>query len=142
MGAVAGSFANALIYRVPLGISFVKARDGKAVRSMCPHCKHQLSFFDLVPILSWLFLQGRCRYCDHEIGARYVLLELFAASVGVLIMLLVADVVFASYLFLVMPFFVTMIAIFLRYKDFSMIRFLGLIIVMITIAMFTLSRFV
>ncbi len=70
-GIVAGSVANALIYRLPRGISWYKGR------SFCPNCKHRLSLFDLIPIFSYLFLRRRCRYCDSPIPIRYLLVELF-----------------------------------------------------------------
>src|SRR5690606_12519552 len=47
--------------------------------SMCPHCKHQLSFLDLFPILSYLWLRGRCRYCQKKISAQYFGIELVTA---------------------------------------------------------------
>ena len=62
LGAVFASFAGATAWRMHTGRDFVKER------SVCEHCKHQLSAFDLVPIFSWLFLQGKCRYCKKSIG--------------------------------------------------------------------------
>jgi len=53
-------------------------------RSMCPHCKHQLRSYDLVPIGSWLSLKGRCRYCSKKIGWQYPLVELLTGSLYVL----------------------------------------------------------
>ena len=54
-GTVIGSFLNVLIYRLPIGEEFV------VKRSYCPNCKHELDFYDLVPILSYLGLKGKCR---------------------------------------------------------------------------------
>jgi len=71
IGAVAGSAANAVIYRLPRGVSWFSGH------SFCPKCKHSLSLFDLVPIFSYLFLRGRCRYCRSPIPIRYLLVELF-----------------------------------------------------------------
>ncbi|HEX5429494.1 MAG TPA: prepilin peptidase [Patescibacteria group bacterium] len=69
-GLLIGSFLNAVIYRLyrnlPLG----------ADRSMCPHCKHVLSPLDLVPILSFIWLRGRCRYCKAKISWQYPIVEL------------------------------------------------------------------
>jgi prepilin signal peptidase PulO-like enzyme (type II secretory pathway) len=45
-------------------------------RSMCPHCKHLLSYADLIPLFSWLGLRGKCRYCKKRISAQYPLIEL------------------------------------------------------------------
>ncbi|MBI1216194.1 MAG: prepilin peptidase, partial [Alphaproteobacteria bacterium] len=71
LGLCFGSFATALAYRLPRGISMVKR-----VRSACPSCGHPLGVPDLVPVFSWLFLRGRCRHCRAPIGWRYPLIEL------------------------------------------------------------------
>ncbi len=52
-------------------------------RSMCPNCKHQLSTKDLVPVLSWLWLKGCCRYCRQPISWQYPLVELMTAALFV-----------------------------------------------------------
>ncbi|MBA2278917.1 prepilin peptidase [Candidatus Saccharibacteria bacterium] len=49
-------------------------------RSMCPHCKHELAAKDLVPVLSWLSLKGKCRYCHKPISWQYPLVELITAG--------------------------------------------------------------
>ena len=74
VGAVAGSVANAIIYRVPRGVSWYKGR------SFCPQCNHTLGFYDLLPIASYLMLRGKCRYCYSPIPYRYLLVELFLGS--------------------------------------------------------------
>ncbi len=53
-------------------------------RSMCAHCRHQLAWYDLVPLLSWVTLAGKCRYCRKSIGWQAPLLELATASLFVL----------------------------------------------------------
>lgn len=68
LGVVFGSFGNVLILRFPTG----KTIQG---RSECMHCKHQLSAKDLVPILSYLFLMGNCRYCKKHISRQYPIVE-------------------------------------------------------------------
>lgn len=68
-GLVIGSFLNVVIYRLPRGESIVRPR------SACPHCGHLLGFFDLVPVFSFLFLRGRCRYCHGRISWQYPLVE-------------------------------------------------------------------
>jgi leader peptidase (prepilin peptidase)/N-methyltransferase len=50
-------------------------------RSMCPHCHHRLGPLDLVPLLSWLALNGKCRYCEQPIGVQYPLVEVMTAVV-------------------------------------------------------------
>jgi leader peptidase (prepilin peptidase) / N-methyltransferase len=71
MGIVLGSAGNAIIDRMPYKISWLKGR------SKCDNCKHELSWKDLVPLLSYLSLQGRCRYCHKKIPVRNFLFELF-----------------------------------------------------------------
>lgn len=80
-GALIGSFANVVIYRLPKGQSIAFPR------SHCPHCRHPLSVRDLIPIASWLLLRGRCRYCQAAISPRYPLIEaLMAAGFVVLVL--------------------------------------------------------
>ena len=64
IGAVLGSFLNCTAWRIAHEESFVKGR------SRCPACGHPLGALDLVPIFSWLFLRGKCRYCGKRISAR------------------------------------------------------------------------
>jgi leader peptidase (prepilin peptidase)/N-methyltransferase len=68
-GAVFGSFLNVVVYRLPRGESVVKPR------SRCPSCGIQIKPYDNVPILSWVWLRGRCRACDAPISARYPFVE-------------------------------------------------------------------
>jgi leader peptidase (prepilin peptidase)/N-methyltransferase len=71
LGLCFGSFATALSYRLPRGLSMIKM-----ARSACPSCGHALGVPDLVPVFSWLFLRGKCRHCKAAIGWRYPLIEL------------------------------------------------------------------
>lgn len=74
-GAVAGSFLNACIWRLPRGESIATAP------SHCPACSHRLSFFpDMVPLLSVLSFRARCRYCGERFGWRYFWVELLCAT--------------------------------------------------------------
>lgn len=75
LGLCFGSFATAMIARIPAGESWIGSTS-KPERSACPHCNHKLGVFDLVPLFSWLFLRGKCRYCRHPIGISYPLIEL------------------------------------------------------------------
>lgn len=68
-GAVTGSFLNVCILRIPEGENFVTGR------SHCPACKRQLNPLDMVPILSFLFLGGKCRSCGERISIQYPLVE-------------------------------------------------------------------
>ncbi|KIG16292.1 hypothetical protein DB30_04752 [Enhygromyxa salina] len=71
-GALWGSFANVVIYRLPLGLSVARPR------SRCPGCETPIAWYDNIPILSFLLLRGRCRKCDEPFSARYLLVELLA----------------------------------------------------------------
>ena len=73
LGLIVGSFINAAVWRLHSGESITHGR------SMCPNCKHQLQPLDLVPVLSWLTLRGKCRYCQQPYGTHYVLVELMTA---------------------------------------------------------------
>jgi prepilin signal peptidase PulO-like enzyme (type II secretory pathway) len=82
LGLSLGSFVNALVWRVRQQERAKKSDTGLSVlrgRSMCPHCKHQLAAKDLVPLISWLSLRGKCRYCGKPIGVQYPLIEAFTA---------------------------------------------------------------
>ena len=70
-GACVFSFVNVVVYRVPRQMSFVKGF------SACPACGHRLGGRDLIPVLSYLRLRGRCRYCRASIGVRDLLVEVF-----------------------------------------------------------------
>lgn len=75
LGVIFGSFVNAWVWRTSKDMSVAKGR------SMCPHCKHELAWYDLIPVFSYLTLKGKCRYCSKAIDAQYPLVEL---STGVL----------------------------------------------------------
>ena len=71
-GLLLGSFANVLILRLPKEASI-------GGRSACVHCGHTLQPLDLVPLLSYVWLRGRCRYCKKSISPRYFAVELFVS---------------------------------------------------------------
>lgn len=72
-GLLIGSFLNVVILRLPHGQTLLG-------RSACPHCRYQLRVPDLVPVLSFLFLRGKCRQCRQPISWRYPALELVVAG--------------------------------------------------------------
>lgn len=98
IGLIFGSFVNAFVWRLHEQETIgekkqkAKAKQRKALdaelqtvsilkgRSMCPHCKHELGAKDLVPLFSWLFLKGKCRYCAAPISWQYPLVELATAG--------------------------------------------------------------
>ncbi|NJN20095.1 MAG: prepilin peptidase [Leptolyngbya sp. RL_3_1] len=69
LGASVGSFLNVVVYRLPAGLSLLNPP------SRCPQCHHRLSPHDNVPVLGWLWLKGKCRYCRTAISPRYPLVE-------------------------------------------------------------------
>lgn len=73
LGASVGSFLNVVIYRIPAGLSLIKPP------SHCPKCGHRLGKTENVPILGWLWLKGRCRWCKAPISFRYPLIETVTA---------------------------------------------------------------
>lgn len=80
IGAAIGSFVNVVVYRMPRGMSL-----SKPAHSFCPACNHRLTALDLVPLLSWLFLRGRCRHCKGKVSSRYFWVELCVASLWAVI---------------------------------------------------------
>lgn len=78
MGAFFGSFYTLAVYRIPLKQNIIN------MHSYCPKCNHKLGVFDLFPILSYIFLGGKCRYCKNKIRIRYLLLEVLSGLVFVL----------------------------------------------------------
>jgi leader peptidase (prepilin peptidase)/N-methyltransferase len=72
-GACIGSFLNVVIHRLPQGLSIVTPP------SSCPQCGHRLAWFDNVPILGWIWLGGRCRYCKNPISIQYPIIEALTA---------------------------------------------------------------
>ncbi len=80
-GLVIGSFLNVCIVRLPLGKSI------SLPRSHCPRCKKPIAFYDNIPVLSYLILRGRCRYCKLAISARYPAIELATGLIAVLLYL-------------------------------------------------------
>lgn len=82
VGLCFGSFVNALVWRLHEQAAQKKPDDKLSVtkgRSMCPACRHELAAKDLMPVLSWLALKGKCRYCGKPISAQYPLVELSTA---------------------------------------------------------------
>lgn len=69
MGTLFGSFYTLAVYRIPKNIDIIKKH------SYCPNCNHKLGFFELIPILSYIFLGGKCKNCKQKIRIRYLILE-------------------------------------------------------------------
>ncbi len=80
-GLCIGSFLNVVVYRLEKGEGFVGGR------SYCPHCKHALSWLDLMPVMSFLWLGGKCRYCGKKISWQYPAVEIATGLTFLLISL-------------------------------------------------------
>ncbi|MCD9006604.1 A24 family peptidase [Luteimonas sp. XNQY3] len=95
-GLLVGSFLNVVILRLPRRMEWQWKRDSREIlgepelydppppgivveRSHCPHCGHQLSWYENIPVLSWLALRGKCRSCRAPISAQYPAVELLTA---------------------------------------------------------------
>lgn len=107
LGAIVGSFLNVVIYRLPKMLE--KAWHTEAIEllghdvespkktfrqfnlafphSHCPHCKKKLSIWHNIPMLSFILLNGKCRFCRHKIAIRYFFVELISATLSLLLAL-------------------------------------------------------
>lgn len=110
-GLVVGSFLNVVIYRLPKRESIVFPP------SHCPHCRHKLVWYDLIPVVSYVLLFGECRYCNKTISPIYPLVELLT---GLLFVCLYSSfmsmgIVVLIYYFLILPIFLTIFFTDLKY---------------------------
>jgi leader peptidase (prepilin peptidase) / N-methyltransferase len=78
-GACIGSFLNVVIYRIPAGLSLIHPP------SRCPKCGHRLGKTENVPVLGWLWLKGRCRWCKTPISPRYPTIEAVTGAIFLLV---------------------------------------------------------
>lgn len=81
VGLGIGSFLNSVAIRLDEVSSLVKGR------SLCPHCRHQLAWYDLIPLVSFIMLSAKCRYCRKKISWIYPLGEILTALVFILLFL-------------------------------------------------------
>jgi prepilin signal peptidase PulO-like enzyme (type II secretory pathway) len=79
LGAISGSFFKSVIAREKMRMSALRGR------SICPKCGHELGFWDLIPIFSFIFLRGKCRYCRQKISLQYPIVELVTALLFVFV---------------------------------------------------------
>ena len=101
IGTLFGSFFSLANYRIP------RKKDIVFTRSFCPKCNHNLGFFDLIPVLSFVFQGGKCRYCKDKISLRYPLLEICSGIAFLLIYIIFGLswytlIAIAIYIYLVM----------------------------------------
>ena len=102
LGLIVGSFLNVVILRLPARMEYFWKRDAREMLELasadeaappdivrqgshCPHCKHPLAAWDNIPLLSWLVLRGRCRYCKTAISMQYPLVELLCGITSVVV---------------------------------------------------------
>ncbi len=97
LGLLLGSFLNVVILRLPRRLEWEWKRDSREIlgepdlydppppgivveRSHCPHCHHQLSWYENIPVFSWLVLRGKCRHCKAPISVQYPFVELLTMA--------------------------------------------------------------
>ncbi len=106
IGLLIGSFLNVAIYRVPRKLSVLKP-----ARSFCPNCERQISWWENIPVVSWLILKGHCSGCKESISGIYPVVEILSAIsaaasylffgltiTGVLVYALVATLIVISFI--------------------------------------------
>ena len=115
-GLTVGSFLNSIIYRLSTGAphQLLFKNEGGLSRSFCPHCQHQLSWQDLIPIFSFLILRGKCRYCQKPISWQYPLVEL-ATGVIFLSVFNIHNIITTCFFFLVSCFLIIIFVYDLKY---------------------------
>ncbi len=74
-GSMVGSFLNVCIHRLPLEQSIISPP------SHCPHCKYSIPWYLNIPLVTWVYLRGKCRNCGAPISVRYFLVELLTAVI-------------------------------------------------------------
>lgn len=101
-GLFVGSFLNVLIYRIPKDEGFL------AGRSYCDNCKKNLNWYDLIPLLSYIALKGKCRFCKNKISRQIPLVELLTGIFFVLALLKypLLDISFIFYILVICSFLV------------------------------------
>lgn len=90
IGLCVGSFLNVVIYRLPLHMSLSKPA------SHCPNCEYKLKWYDNIPLLSYIFLKGRCRNCKTKISPRYPIIELSNMALWFLALMLNTNYIIPS----------------------------------------------
>ena len=105
IGLIIGSFLNAVIHRLKTEESFLRGR------SYCPKCKHKLALLDLVPVFSFIFLGGKCRYCHKKISWQYPVVELVTALCFILI-LITQGIGLSSFLFAIITCFLIVLFVY------------------------------
>lgn len=111
LGLIFGSFLNVLIERVPKGESV--ARPG----SRCPVCKNPLKWSHNIPIFSYLYLKGRCAFCDARINPSYIIVEALSSAIFAIVFLNSPNIFYAVALSIAFGLLLALSVIDLRYKE-------------------------
>ena len=108
MGLAGGSFLNAVIYRIDNLMSIARER------SRCPHCKKEIAWYDLLPLLSFIALKGQCRNCGKKISWQYPVIELATAVLFVVLYLSVGLSWYTLFLAIISMFLMVIFVVDLR----------------------------
>ena len=128
IGLIFGSFLNMLIYRLPLGISLVDPK-----RSICTSCENQIKWYENIPLISYIFLKGKCSNCKENISLIYPVVELLTATITLLLFL---NIAFNTQFILTALLFYTLLTLsFIDFKYKAVPDYLLIIALIITITM-------
>ena len=105
LGTIVGSFFQLCMDRLPLGLDVIKGR------SFCFRCFHPLQWKDLIPVMSFILLKGRCRYCQRRISLRYPLFEILSGLLLVFMVYYITPMGKAFLLYLLIMDFITLTVI-------------------------------
>jgi prepilin signal peptidase PulO-like enzyme (type II secretory pathway) len=132
-----GSFLNCLIYRLSIN-------ETPKGRSYCPKCKHTLSYKDLIPVFSYIFLLGRCRYCKKKISLEYPLVEILTGILFLVAFLFVGLSAELIYLLIVLFFLILIFVYDLKHyiiPDFATFSLIGISFIYLLYNSFLTSNF-
>ncbi len=136
-GLIIGSFLNCLIYRL-------ENEQTLGGRSYCPNCKHQLAWFDLIPVVSYLMLLGKCRYCHKKISIQYPIVEIATGIAFLLIFTVVpSNILYLMLLWYVFASFTVIFIFDIKYYIIpDRILFPAIIITLLYEILFTFPHFI
>lgn len=114
-GTLIASFINAFEYRLKNNLNWLTER------SNCPKCKHQINFYDNIPIISFLFLKGKCRHCQQKISWQYPLVEFILGLLFVFVLnrFYVENLILENYLEIFVHCFIVSVFLFIFIYDYK-----------------------
>lgn len=133
-GLLIGSFLNVLILRLP-------HEQRISGRSKCPQCKHELSWYELVPVLSWLIQKGKCRSCHHPISIRYPVIEVATAALFALVACQILPASYTDVAILAKTLFVCAVCLIVFVVDFEHYLILDRVVFPASIVLLILNLF-